>query len=90
MMFKGNIVHSRFAIRIFVPRSSDAGIEHEAKATTRLEYVERYRCAVGGEGAVGSWQRVLIVSWDRFLLKLISHQAVNGVRNALAMPEIAN
>ena len=55
-MFKGSILHSRFAIRIFVPRSSDAGVEQEAKATTRLEYVERYRCAVGGEGAVGSWQ----------------------------------
>jgi hypothetical protein len=55
-MFKGSILHSRFAIRIFVPRSRDAGVEQEAKATTRLEYVERYRCAVGGEGAVGSWQ----------------------------------
>jgi hypothetical protein len=55
-MFRGSILHSRFAIRIFVPRSRDAGVEQESKATTRLEYVERYRCAVGGEGAVGSLQ----------------------------------
>jgi hypothetical protein len=54
MIFKGSILHSRFAIRILVPRSSDAGVEQEAKATARLEYVQQYRCAVGGEGVVGS------------------------------------